>query len=291
MPRLTRERKEAFFRALEAYKKKGGPFPDGADDEAEDIRKKLGEGWKANLIQSGKPKEEATNAGAEFQRAVNRFIEYEPLNPDPDINPTPDQAELHRTHRRDVIQIIVVTMGERGSNFTHESVEQSELYWARMAAPDVQRLIESPEKRHERKTGRETVSLQEHEEQGHEVSDAASPHFPRPESVIERMDLQDRIQRQLRSAGDKWLALFLLCNEGGYTWEEIALSLQGAAPPGGWARNPAEVWGDIKSGYTLPDWNTVRGWFPPPPLNAGALRVFYHRGIYTARTKVCPHRS
>lgn len=131
------------------------------------------------------------------------------------------------------------------SRFTYDPDENALLYFAPIAVDEVQRLIESPAQREERKTGRETVSLEEHEEEGQEVSDDTSLHvrLPRPESVIEKSE-----------------------------WESI--EPPGRRPP----LYPSEVWDNIKNSYDLPDWNIVRGWFPPPPPNETALRVFYHRG-------------
>ncbi len=181
-----------------------------------------------------------------------------------------------------MINTIVTAMFKPDSRFTYDPNKNAVLYFAQMAEVDVQRL---------RKTGWETIALEDHEGQGHEVSDAVSPYFPRPESIIDKVDLQAHIQRRLgKAAGNKWLVLLLLHrgSAAGYEWQEIGWALQGTAPPGGWAqagqkgaaqpRNPAEVWGDIKSGFDLPDWITVRGWFPPPPPNAGALRKWYCDG-------------
>jgi hypothetical protein len=259
----------------------------------------LGDGRKANLLRSGKSEEEATIDGAAFLADVKKFLQDEPPNPHLEITPTSEELQLHLTHCDEVINTIVTAMfkpAKPGSQFTYHTVEQSVRYFAQMAAKEVQRLIESPEQRAVREKGLEIVSIEEHEEEGHEVSDEAALPFPHPESVIEQVDYQRHIQRKLKPNGDKWLALFLMCEKGGYTWNETALSLQGKAPADGWAcagqegatqpRNPAEVWNDLKSGYTLPGWNTVRGWFPPPPPNAGSLRVFYCRGEQRLRRAV-----
>jgi hypothetical protein len=311
MPKLSDAELEEFFRWREGWKE-GEPLHPRTRDVAEShILPKLGDGRKANLQRSGVPEEQAAASGAAFWGDVKKFLRDEHLKyaqqgeeesddepSDPATHAKKGPRKRHLTHRDEVINTIVTAMFRPKSKFEYRSVPQSILYFACMAADEnaVLALIEPPEKRVERKRGIKTDSLGECKEQGHEVSDEASPHFPRPEKVVNTVARQAQIRGVLKKKADKWLVLALLFEVGEYSWREIASALQGKSPPEGWAqagqrgstqpRNPANVWDDIKSGFDLPDWNTVRGWFPPPTPNEEALRVFYCRGAQELRKKL-----
>jgi hypothetical protein len=259
MPKRTPEELEAFFRALEELKEAGTPLPDHIRDVAEDVAKII----LSRLV----GKTTIPGANAAFKANLKAFLRDEPPNPDPDFSPT----------QEDVINAIVTAMSKPNKpdkKFDHRTIGQSVNYFTEMAVDELKKLIEPPERRAERKSEGELqiVSLQEHEEKAHEVAAPPSSSSPEPKSAYTKWHGQRYIRHRLgKEEGDKWLTLFLLREEGDYEWEEIALSLQGKAPLGGWARagqvgagtsqprNPAEVWDDLRSGYTLPDWNTVCG--------------------------------